>query len=170
VACANVAGLLTSRAPARAKEMAMRVAIGAGRARLVRQLLTESLLIAIGGAVVGLLFGYVSIRFFQRMQIPTDLPVTIGFQMDRRALLLSLAVATASAFLFGLAPALQTSRVDLTAVMKSADTATVDGGAGGGACSSSCKLPWRWSYGRRDLMYAAFRSRSRTARATASIT
>ena len=124
VACANVAGLLTSRAPARAKEMAMRVAIGAGRARLVRQLLTESLLIAIGGAVVGLLFGYVSIRFFQRMQIPTDLPVTIGFQMDRRALLLSLAMATASAFLFGLAPALQASRVDLTAVMKSADTAT----------------------------------------------
>ena len=121
VACANVAGLLTSRAPARAREMAMRVALGAGRGRLVRQLLTESLLIAVAGGALGIGVGYGGIRMFQQIQLPTDLPIALAFQLDRRALLFSLAVAVASALLFGLMPALQTSRTDLTAVMKSGD-------------------------------------------------
>ena len=68
VACANVAGLLTSRAPARAKEMAMRLAIGAGRGRLIRQLMTESLLIALAGGVLGLAVGYGAIKLFQQSE------------------------------------------------------------------------------------------------------
>jgi putative ABC transport system permease protein len=122
VACANVAGLLTSRAPTRAREMAMRLAIGAGRARLIRQLMTESLLIALAGGVLGLAVGYGGIKLFQQVRIPTDLPVALTFQLDRRALVFSLVVAVLSAVLFGLAPAIQTSRADLTMVMKGGET------------------------------------------------
>ncbi len=121
VACANVAGLLTSRAPARAREMAMRVAIGAKRGRLITQLLTESLLIALAGGVLGLAVGYGGIRLFQLVQIPTDLPIALTFQLDRRALLFSLGVAVLSAILFGLAPAIQTSRTDLAMVLKTGE-------------------------------------------------
>jgi macrolide transport system ATP-binding/permease protein len=122
VACANVAGLLTSRAPVRAREMALRLAIGAGRGRLVRQLITESLLIAVAGGVLGLGVGYAGISLFRQIELPTDLPVALTFQMDRRALLFSLAVAVASAVLFGLVPAIQATRTDLTAVMKASDS------------------------------------------------
>lgn len=118
VACANVAGLLTSRAPARAREMAMRLAVGAGRGRLIRQLMTESLLISLAGGVLGLAVAYGGIVLFRQIQIPTDLPVALTFQLDRRVLAFSLIVATLSAVLFGLAPAIQTSRADLTQVLK----------------------------------------------------
>jgi putative ABC transport system permease protein len=121
VACANMAGLLTSRGPARAREMAVRSAIGAGRAGLVRQLMTESVLLSIGGGILGVAVGYMSMRVFRHVQIPTDLPIGPTFDLDRRALAFSLIVASASALLFGLVPAIQTSRVDLTAVMKSSD-------------------------------------------------
>jgi predicted permease len=121
VACANVAGLLTSRAPARAKEMALRVAIGAGRGRLITQLLIESLLIAIAGGVLGLAVGFGAVKLFQQIQLPTDLPVALTFQLDRRAMMFSLIVAVLSALLFGLAPAIQTSRADPAAVMKSGE-------------------------------------------------
>jgi macrolide transport system ATP-binding/permease protein len=122
VACANVAGLLTSRAPVRAREMALRLAIGAGRGRLVRQLVTESLLIAIAGGVLGLGVGYAGMTLFRQIELPTDLPIAISFQLDRRALLFSLAVSFASAVLFGLVPAMQATRTDLTAVMKASDS------------------------------------------------
>jgi putative ABC transport system permease protein len=121
VACGNVAGLLTSRAPVRAREMALRLAIGAGRGRLVRQLITESLLVAVAGGVLGLGVGYAGMILFRQIEIPTDLPIALPFQMDRRALLFSLAVAVASAVIFGLVPALQASRTDLTAIMKASD-------------------------------------------------
>ncbi len=122
VACANVAGLLTSRAPVRAREMALRLAIGAGRGRLVRQLITESLLIAMTGGVLGLGVGYAGVTLFRQIRIPTDLPISLSYQMDRRALLFSLIVAVASAVLFGLVPAVQATRTDLTAVMKASDS------------------------------------------------
>jgi putative ABC transport system permease protein len=121
VACANVAGLLTSRAPARAREMALRLAIGAGRGRLVRQLVTESLLLAIAGGIVGLGIGYAGMTLFRQIEIPTDLPIALAFRLDHRALLFSLVVAVASAVLFGLVPAVQAARTDLTAVMKAGD-------------------------------------------------
>ena len=121
VACANVAGLLTSRAPARAREMALRLAIGAGRGRLVRQLITESLLLAIAGGVLGLGIGYAGMMLFSQIQLPTDLPINLTFRMDRRALIFSFLVAVASALVFGLVPALRATRADLTAVMKAGD-------------------------------------------------
>jgi predicted permease len=124
VACANVAGLLTSRAPARAKEMALRLAIGAGRTRIVRQLVTESLLVSLLGGVLGLAVGYGGVRLFRLIQLPTDLPIALTFQLDRRALVFSLIVAVASAVLFSLVPAIQTTRTDLTAVMKATEASS----------------------------------------------
>jgi putative ABC transport system permease protein len=123
VACANVAGLLTSRAPVRAREIALRLAIGAGRPRVIRQLITENVLISIAGGMLGLGVGYAAVTLFSRIQIPTDLPIVAAFELDRRALLVSLVVALVSALLFGLAPALRSTRADLTAVMKATDAA-----------------------------------------------
>ena len=123
VACANVAGLLTSRAPVRSREIALRLAIGAGRARVVRQLITESLLIAVIGGALGIGVGYAGVILFRQVQIPTDLPIVVAFALDRRALLVSLAVAVLSAVLFGLAPAIRATRADLIGVMKASDAA-----------------------------------------------
>src|SRR5438045_8846884 len=83
VACGNVAGLLTSRAPVRAREMALRLAIGAGRARIVRQLITESLLVAVAGGVLGLGIGYAGMMLFRQIESPSELPIALAFQMDR---------------------------------------------------------------------------------------
>ena len=123
VACANVAGLLTSRAPVRAREIALRLAIGAGRPRVIRQLITESVLIALVGGALGLGVGYAGVMVLKQLQIPTDLPIAWGFELDRRALAFSFIVALVSAVLFGLAPAIQSTRADLNTVMKTTDTA-----------------------------------------------
>jgi putative ABC transport system permease protein len=121
VACANVAGLLTSRAPVRAREMALRLAIGAGRGRLITQLVTESVLIAVIGGLAGLGIGYAGMTVFRQIQLPTDLPILLSFRLDQRALVFSFIVAVVSAVLFGLVPAIQATRTDLTAVMKAGD-------------------------------------------------
>ena len=123
VACANVAGLLTSRAPVRAREIALRLAIGAGRVRLIRQLMTESALIAAIGGLLGVFVAFAGVRLFRLIELPSDLPVALSFELNRRALLFSLVVAVVSAGLFGLAPAIQGTRADLTAVMKATDAA-----------------------------------------------
>lgn len=123
VACINVAGLLTSRAPARAKEMALRLAVGAGRTRLIRQLITESLLVALAGGLLGVGVGYLGVLVFRQIQIPTDLPITFSVQLNSRVLFFSMVVALFSVFLFGLIPALQTTRVDLASAMKTGDAA-----------------------------------------------
>jgi predicted permease len=126
IACANVANLLLARARSRAREIAIRLAIGAGRLRLIRQLLVESLMLALGGCAVGIMFAYAGIRFLQRIvQMPTDLPVMIGVQLDGRVLMFSLVAALVSAVLFGLAPALQSTRTDLVPALKTGDQARV---------------------------------------------
>jgi predicted permease len=122
VACANVAGLLASRAVARGREIALRLAIGAGRGRIVRQLLVESLLIALAGGMLGVLVGYAGIGLLRQVHMPTDVFAYPEFRLDQRALTFSLIAAVASAFLFGLVPAIQTARVDLLAGLKSTET------------------------------------------------
>jgi macrolide transport system ATP-binding/permease protein len=124
VACTNVAGLLLSRARSRTREIAVRLAIGAGRFRLIRLLLTESLILAFLGGLAGIAIGYGVVQWFQSFQnviFMTDLPFSIPFQMDTRVLLASLALSALSALLCGLAPALQSTRADLVNGLKSAD-------------------------------------------------
>jgi len=123
VACANVAGLLTSQAPVRAREIALRLAIGAGRARLIRQLLTESLMIAVVGELLSLPVAYIGIDLFRQIHLPQDGLAVPPMYLDLRAMLFSLAVGLASSVLFGLAPAIQTSRADLASALKSSDAA-----------------------------------------------
>jgi predicted permease len=123
VACANLAGLLASRAPARAREMALRLAIGSGQPRLIRQLLAESLLIAAGGAAAGLLVGYGVIAVLQQLEIPTDVPLKLTFTLDRRVFIVGVAVAALSALASSLVPAWQAARVDLVTSLKSQSVA-----------------------------------------------
>ena len=118
VACANVAGLLISRAPVRAREIALRLAIGAGRGRLIRQLITESLVIAAGGGTLGLALGYGVIAVFQQLEFPTDVPLKLTFELDRRVFLFGVTVAAASAILSSLIPAWQATRTDLVSSLK----------------------------------------------------
>ncbi len=122
IACANVANLLLGRARGRSREMAIRLALGVSRRRLLRQLLTESMLLAFLGAIVGLGFAYGGIRFLNTIPIPTDLPVVISPRLDGRVLLFSLACALFSAVVFGVAPALQSSRPDLVSALKNAES------------------------------------------------
>jgi macrolide transport system ATP-binding/permease protein len=121
VACTNAAGLLLSRARTRTREIAVRLAIGAGRFRLVRLLLTESLVLAFLGGLGGIGIGYLGIAALKRFSIPAELPVKIPFQMDTRVLLASLGFSVLSALFCGLAPALQSTRLDLVNGLKAAD-------------------------------------------------
>ncbi|HTU47196.1 MAG TPA: ABC transporter permease [Bryobacteraceae bacterium] len=121
VACANVAGLLLSRARARSREIAVRLAIGAGRGSLVRQLLLENLLLALLGGLAGIAIAYAGAAYFRRLPIPTDLPVVIDVGLDHRVLWFTLAVSLLSTLLFGLTPALRATHPDLVPALKATD-------------------------------------------------
>ena len=125
VACANVAGLLLSRARARSREIAVRLAVGAGRLALVRQLLLENLLVAVAGGVGGIAVADATAEFWSRIPVPTDLSLAFNIGVDRRVLLVTLAASVVSTLLFGLAPALRATRPDLVPALKSIDAGSV---------------------------------------------
>ncbi len=101
--------------------MALRLALGAGRGRLIRLLLTESLILACLGGLGGIAVGYGGIAFLRTFRIPAELPVTIPFRMDGRMLVASLVVSVVSALLCGIVPALRSTRADLVDGLKTAD-------------------------------------------------
>jgi predicted permease len=121
IACANIANLLLARTASRRRELAVRLAIGASRARLVRQLLTESLLLSCIGGVIGLGLAWAVIQAFRAAPPPPGaLPLTIEFSIDQRVLLFSLVLSFLTGILFGIVPALKVSRPGLAPTLKAA--------------------------------------------------
>jgi predicted permease len=118
IACGNVANLMLSRGRDRAREIAVRLAIGASRVRLVRQLMVESLLIALAGGALGLLIALFGVEVLSTIQIPSDIPIQVSFQLDGRVLAMTILVSFACAILFGLIPALQSTKTDLVPSLK----------------------------------------------------
>jgi putative ABC transport system permease protein len=121
IACANVANLMLNRSQSRAREVAVRLAIGAGRRKIVQQLMTESLMIAVAGGALGLLIAQSAVDLFSRLEVPGDLPIRFNFQIDLRVLAFTLTTSVVSAVLFGLVPALGSSRTNLVSTLKSGE-------------------------------------------------
>jgi predicted permease len=119
IACSNLANLLLARARARNREMAIRLSIGAGRARLLRQLMTESLLLALFGGAAGVAFAYGGVLLLQTMSVPSEPPSPLGVQLDWRVAEFGLIAACVSCLIFGLAPAWRAARIDFVNALKS---------------------------------------------------
>lgn len=118
IACANVSGLLLARAAARRKELAIRFSLGAGRLRIIRQLLTEGLVISFLGGGLGLLLAYWGIDFVRASLSFEDAFRAVGLSLDSNVVIFSTAVSVVCALLCALAPALKASRTDVTASLK----------------------------------------------------
>ena len=124
IACANVASLLLARAKARGKEIGIRLALGATRSRIVRQLLTEALLLSFAGGALGLLVAYWTAGFASGLRTTAGGALSLDVAPNSRVLIFTLLASVATVLLFGVVPALKASRVDLVPTLK-------DGNSGG---------------------------------------
>ncbi|MGH9311946.1 MAG: ABC transporter permease [Vicinamibacterales bacterium] len=118
IACANIANLLLARATARRREIAMRLALGAGRPRLARQLLTESVLLALIGGAAGLVVAFWTLDALRALDIPIPVNVLMNLGLDSRVLTFALVISVLTGLLFGLAPAFQATKTDIVPVLK----------------------------------------------------
>jgi putative ABC transport system permease protein len=130
IACANVANLLLARAVSRSREISIRVALGASRWRVIRQLLIESLMLSAVGGIFGSILALWGVGVFDRAVIPTGKPAFLIFTMDYHVLSYIVAISIGTGILFGLAPALRLSKLDINSSLK-------DGSRGSGGSSRS---------------------------------
>lgn len=139
IACANLANLLLSRAVARQQEIAIRSALGAGRGRVVRQLITESTLLAMCGGATGTALAILAVAAFRWMR-PVNVPRLQDISIDWRVLLFAVLLSLLSGLLFGIVPALRSARVNLNSTLKSAGRSSSDTGSLWGRGGYSRKL------------------------------
>jgi predicted permease len=128
IACANVANLQLSRAVSRQKEIAVRAALGAGRGRILRQLFTESVLLALGGGALGILLSFVCVHWVHVLG-PKSVPRLASIGVDGEALLFTVALCVFSGILFGLAPAWRATQIDLHGTLKDAGRGSAGAGS-----------------------------------------
>ena len=144
IACANVVGLLLAQASTRQQEFAMRLALGSSRGRLVRQLFTESGLLACIGCACGIALAFAGLRVFMAQNPMTWLPRAGGISVDARVLAFAVVVSAVSSILFGLLPSWTLSRRAPIPAIKSPNAAGTCRTASCAACS--CRARWRWPW------------------------
>ena len=130
IACINIANLLLARASKRRREVAIRLALGAKRSRLIRQLLTESVLLSVIGGAAGLILAYWTLDAIVAAKVPLPFPVDDALSLDPRVLAFTAALALATGVLFGLAPALQASKADVVPILKNELVPSASGARG----------------------------------------
>jgi predicted permease len=118
IACTNLASLLLARATERSREIAIRLSLGAGRGRLIRQLLTESLLLSLAGGVAGVLLAVWVLKLVVSFRPPVDFPLSMDLSIDWRVIAFSIIASVLTGAVFGLAPALQATKPDLVSALK----------------------------------------------------